>query len=153
MTVEVPARPRTASSVRGLISPELHATLVRRTARDHDMPTELAERSLDQTLIMLHAIVEHPGLTIHPPRVIDVSWHEFILHTAAYTEFCDRFAGHYLHHTPDDGATDGGANVRASAARLRDLGYEIDDELWAMQVATGCANYCSGCDNSVPPPG
>jgi hypothetical protein len=98
---------------------------------------------------MLHAIAAHPGTTIHPPKVIDYSWHMLMLHSVEYHLLCERIAGHYLHHNPADGATDGGANVRASADTLRSLGYEIDDELWAMIDATNCENACSGCDNSV----
>lgn len=32
--------------------------------------------------------------------VIDEMWHSFILHTRDYVEFCDRFFGKYIHHTP-----------------------------------------------------
>lgn len=34
-------------------------------------------------------------------REIDEMWHEFILVTKDYTEFCNRFFGKYLHHMPD----------------------------------------------------
>jgi len=36
-----------------------------------------------------------------PSRVVDDAWHEFILMTRAYTEFCDKAFGKYLHHTPN----------------------------------------------------
>lgn len=141
---------RAARAPGALISPGLFDRVARRAAVEHSMPLGLAERSLAQTLVMLHAIAAHPGTVIHPPRVIDVTWHMLILHTADYVALCDRLAGHYLHHTPADGAADGGANVRASADTLRSLGYEIDGELWAMVEATNCENACSGCDNKVP---
>jgi hypothetical protein len=32
-----------------------------------------------------------------PSRLVDEAWHEFILDTLAYTEFCDRAFGGYLH--------------------------------------------------------
>lgn len=31
---------------------------------------------------------------------IDVAWHEFILMTREYTEFCTEYLGGYIHHTP-----------------------------------------------------
>ncbi|TDC58582.1 hypothetical protein E1281_01125 [Actinomadura sp. KC345] len=150
MTIITQQTATAVTAPRELISPDLFARVAARAAAEHSMPPDLAERSLVQTLTMLHAIAAHPGTTIHPPRVIDVTWHMLILHTADYIAMCDQIAGHYLHHTPADGATDGGANVRASAATLRDLGYEIDEELWAMIEATNCENACSGCDNKVP---
>jgi hypothetical protein len=36
-----------------------------------------------------------------PSRVVDDAWHEFILMTRAYTEFCEKAFGKYLHHTPN----------------------------------------------------
>ncbi|GAA4239754.1 hypothetical protein GCM10022254_61300 [Actinomadura meridiana] len=150
MTVTTDRTAPPVPALRELISPELFDRVASRAAVEHSMPAEMAERSLTQSLTMLHAIATHRGTTIYPPRVIDVTWHMLILHTADYIALCDRLAGHYLHHTPADGATDGGANVRASAAALRDLGYEIDEELWAMIEATNCENACGGCDNKVP---
>jgi len=132
-----------------LVPADVFARVSARTAAEHSMPADLADRSLVQALTMLHAIGTHPGTVIHPPRVVDVSWHMLMLHTVDYHALCERLAGHYLHHTPADGAADGGANVRASAQRLRDLGYVLDEELWAMIAATNCENACSGCDNSV----
>ncbi len=38
-----------------------------------------------------------------PSRVVDVAWHEFILHTRDYHEFCEQAFGHYFHHNPFSG--------------------------------------------------
>jgi len=35
-----------------------------------------------------------------PSQVVDDLWHEFILHTREYQEFCDKAFGQFLHHTP-----------------------------------------------------
>jgi hypothetical protein len=35
-----------------------------------------------------------------PSRVADDLWHEFILYTKQYQDFCDRAFGAFLHHTP-----------------------------------------------------
>lgn len=37
-----------------------------------------------------------------PSQVVDVAWHEFILFTRAYKEFCDRGLGRFLHHSPTE---------------------------------------------------
>lgn len=34
-------------------------------------------------------------------REIDEMWHEFILFTKDYTEFCTRYFGEYMHHLPN----------------------------------------------------
>src|SRR4249919_2455597 len=35
-----------------------------------------------------------------PSQVADELWHEFILHTRAYQQFCQQAFGDMLHHTP-----------------------------------------------------
>ncbi len=41
-----------------------------------------------------------------PSQVVDVAWHEFILYTRQYKEFCDLGLGGFLHHTPADAMKD-----------------------------------------------
>ena len=36
-----------------------------------------------------------------PSRIVDRAWHEFILDSASYIDFCDRAYGEYLHHIPE----------------------------------------------------
>ena len=38
-----------------------------------------------------------------PSQVVDVAWHEFILFTKLYEEFCKRGMGKFIHHTPAEG--------------------------------------------------
>lgn len=35
-----------------------------------------------------------------PSQIVDELWHEFILFTRLYQQFCERALGKYLHHTP-----------------------------------------------------
>lgn len=37
-----------------------------------------------------------------PSQAVDVAWHEFILFTRHYQEFCTRALGRFLHHTPTE---------------------------------------------------
>ena len=39
-----------------------------------------------------------------PSKVVDNLWHEFILNTREYEQFCQQAFGRYLHHTPMDSA-------------------------------------------------
>jgi hypothetical protein len=53
-----------------------------------------------------------------PSLAVDQLWHEFILHTVAYDEFCARAYGRKLHHHPEAAMSDGPveeANGRAMA--------------------------------------
>ena len=40
-----------------------------------------------------------------PSQVVDVAWHEFILFTRNYRDFCRKALGRYLHHTPAEAMT------------------------------------------------
>lgn len=35
-----------------------------------------------------------------PSQAVDAAWHEFILFTRGYQQFCERAFGRFLHHTP-----------------------------------------------------
>lgn len=37
-----------------------------------------------------------------PSQAVDVAWHEFILYTRRYQQFCRQGFGRFLHHTPND---------------------------------------------------
>lgn len=44
----------------------------------------------------------HPGRNIAPSKIVDEFWHEFILDSRRYREFCTSVYGAYLDHVPDD---------------------------------------------------
>jgi len=35
-----------------------------------------------------------------PIKEIDIVWHTFLLFTAEYADFCDRYVGRFVHHVP-----------------------------------------------------
>lgn len=35
-----------------------------------------------------------------PSQVVDLAWHEFILHTRSYDHFCNKGIGYFIHHSP-----------------------------------------------------
>jgi hypothetical protein len=55
----------------------------------------------------------HPKAKLSMPSVIvDDLWHELVLHTRDYAEFCDTALGRFLHHVPESAmsAADAAAN-------------------------------------------
>ncbi|WP_342618425.1 hypothetical protein [Rhodoferax sp. GW822-FHT02A01] len=59
---------------------------------------DLVERGLRQFFLACHR--SRRQFVAMPSKVVDVLWHEFILHTQAYQRWCDIALGHFLHHTP-----------------------------------------------------
>lgn len=43
---------------------------------------------------------ENYGTRILPSKLIDLVWHQFILHTELYSQFCINHFGRYIHHRP-----------------------------------------------------
>jgi len=43
---------------------------------------------------------ENRQMVVMPSQVVDDAWHEFILFTESYGQFCDHAFGRFLHHTP-----------------------------------------------------
>jgi hypothetical protein len=59
---------------------------------------DLVERGLRQFFIA--CLRSRKQFVAMPSRVVDSMWHEFILHTQAYQQWCELTLGWFLHHTP-----------------------------------------------------
>jgi hypothetical protein len=92
--------------------PQLRRAVERRYA--HLRPTQLDE-VLEQLRTYFHLCRRAKGPLAMPSQAVDVAWHEFILSTRQYQQFCQRAFGRYLHHTPAEAMP---APTEASA-RLR----------------------------------
>lgn len=60
--------------------------------------------------------------------ILDEMWHTFILFTRDYTDFCERYFGYYLHHTP---STKTIREVEEAASKADPEAYlkKVEDEL------------------------
>jgi hypothetical protein len=59
---------------------------------------DLVERGLRQ--FFLACLRSNGRFVAMPSRAVDAMWHEFILHTRAYRDWCELALGRFLHHTP-----------------------------------------------------
>jgi hypothetical protein len=73
---------------------KLVATYPHLTLRD----AELVERGLRQFFIACQR--GNKRFVAMPSQVVDSMWHEFILHTSAYREWCDVVIGRFVDHVP-----------------------------------------------------
>jgi len=158
-TTDRPARTALAAvpraAPRDLISPRMFNRLVARVMADNGDDRPTAERITDQALAFLAACAANPGAGLAPSPQVDTGWHAFILHTADYAEFCDRLAGRFIHHLPDElGEEDSGAGVPATVAAMRALGLTVDAGLWgaAGECTSDCHQCHAGCHDSPGKP-
>ena len=80
-----------------------------------------------------------------PSELVDIGWHTFVLYTRDYAEFCDRVAGRFIHHVPEEAADhDGPAVPVAHAVRaVRAAGYTVDEAVWRGGLAD-CSDSSDG---------
>lgn len=130
--------------LRELIASDLFGKLARRVAVD-GYDQETAERIVEQALGFLVACARFPDRHLSPSENVDAGWHAFILHTADYAEFCERVAGRYIHHRPNDPgeAAQGQQAIGVTIAAMRDAGLHVDPDLWVPRSV--CSQCYQGC--------
>jgi hypothetical protein len=76
------------------------------------------DRVEDATRQWFRLAVRHPRARLSMPSVVvDDLWHELVLHTHDYAEFCEAAFGRFLHHVPESAMTP----AAAAANRFADL--------------------------------
>ncbi|MCS7479166.1 glycine-rich domain-containing protein [Umezawaea endophytica] len=144
----------TSPAAETLISTDLHSRLTRQLITEHDgMTGDEATRIVDQAVAFLKTCIDNPGKHLRPSRKVDLGWHQFILNTVDYAEFCRREAGYFIHHVPDESTSPRGGSAETTRAlaptveAMRASGFEVDAELWraASGQCTQCHNGCTNC--------
>ncbi|WP_148307912.1 glycine-rich domain-containing protein [Actinoplanes friuliensis] len=89
----------------------------------------------------------HPKARLAMPSVVvDDLWHELVLHTREYAEFCDAAFGRFLHHTPE-ASTSGGLKETFRLAKQDEEGavlpliFRVDHDLGVP----GGRHYLADC--------
>jgi len=127
------------------IDHDLRGQLVWRLVNKHGMDSVTANAAIDDMLGYVHTIAHNPGCGYGPSDIVDMAWHEFILHTADYMAYCEMAYGRYIHHRPNRRG-EVGKLVSETAAFMAANGIVYDPKLW------GKAD-CEECGASDPPPG
>lgn len=105
--------------------PEVAAAVAARIAKDESVSVDTARHWFEEMLRFLALIGARgepagKGERVVPSRAVDAAWHAFILHTRAYSGYCERQFGRYIHHEPnppaDGGAQDDDSELRAQEA-------------------------------------
>jgi hypothetical protein len=71
--------------------------------------------------------------------LVDEVWHEHILHTREYAEFCCRALGNFLHHVPN-GDMDSGGSSEITQRKIRDRFGRSNPIVWSNGWKYGTAN-------------
>jgi len=70
-------------------------------ARKLGVTLTTGQRYFQEMLDYLHRSAASEIAPPPPSDEVDLAWHTFILHTRAYTDYCNEVFGGYVHHEPD----------------------------------------------------
>lgn len=135
--------------------------IISRIIKEHECSRELAEAILHETLTFMHVSVHNLGQGLGPSPIVDIGWHTFILHTVAYTEYCQAAFGFYLHHNPftESEQRTIARPITDTVEFMEQNGIVYDPKLW--ESAACCSpGFCNTdaphakaeCDNKCSPP-
>ncbi|ANZ42335.1 hypothetical protein BBK82_46890 [Lentzea guizhouensis] len=140
------------------IATEVRHRLRLQLAVDHSINPIEADRIITDMLSFLTVCAANPHQRFRPSRQVDLGWHQFILNTHDYAEFCERVAGRFIHHVPDEFVAPerrATANVlRPTVEAIKAAGLPLHPELWAAgggrcsQCHSGCTSCGQGDDPS-----
>ena len=91
-----------------------NTAVVSRIAKEVGLSKKEAEALFHDTKLFLYLCASRKDGPFVPSRAIDAAWHQFLLFTKDYRDFCHRFFGRFLHHQPHDSRN---ASKRGGALR------------------------------------
>lgn len=164
-----------SSELRHIQNYRFHPALISKIRHKHPA---LSDQQLDRVLLGLrdYFYICHRAnhrMVAMPSQIVDDAWHEFILFTHSYQQFCQKAFGRFLHHTPAEAMTSPSTapNALKRAWRLACLKekihprkpcrlpllFALDAELgiaggfkYSLNCLPGSGNYCAshiGCNS------
>ncbi|HYF10114.1 MAG TPA: hypothetical protein VD967_00725 [Candidatus Paceibacterota bacterium] len=134
--------------IRGIMSPAIllagiadykHPGVVRKLMQNHGMSQEDAEELFEDTKRFLYICGTNPDGSYGPSHEIDKGWHEFLMFTQDYRNFCTQLFGRFIDHRPNmpDEAVDRKRPRRTLQAAAEIFGAANLSRNWAYQSASG----------------
>lgn len=158
---------RKSSRILFLKNYEYHSLLKRKIKNKYE---HLTEEELDKVFLALSDyfyICNKANNTpvSMPSLVVDIAWHEFILMTKEYEEFCKKAFGKFLHHTPTEAmktktkATEGLKRAWSLACQKEEINSKKPHKLPLLFAIDSMLNiedgykYSLDCNSTLTTPG
>lgn len=81
-----------------------------------------------------------------PSLRVDTLWHEFILFSRSYTQFCQMHFSQYIHHQPSDSPNNEMHQYQHTVQCYRLHFGMPNTDFWATSGI--CHNHCGSCENN-----
>lgn len=76
----------------------LYLKKIESISKEHNISSDL----LIKELLKFFIIVEQNKMITSPSLIVDLAWHELILFTKFYHDFCEKNFNKFIHHTPSE---------------------------------------------------
>lgn len=121
--------------------------LIKRFCQEHKVSEREATERFEETKKFLYLCATNKDVNYAPSLEVDEMWHEFILNTKSYFDFCEK-AGGYLHHIPSDKS-----EIESYKRTLRDMKLlygQLNSRFWLENNASAghCGHSCSSCGSN-----
>lgn len=119
--------------------------VIRRTAARMGWSPLYAAEVEQEYRRFLYVSVAHPNETLGMAGPVDEAWHDHILDTVDYVEFCRQASGRYLHHTLRGEAVGSGSEYARTLALLEQHFGKPNWRVWPRAGAskTQCCSNCT----------
>ena len=109
-----------------------------------DIEESEVPRSLREVIRFLNLITFSKTI-LTPSPFVDYVWHEFILCTRAYWNFCEGTIGHMIHHHPGGTKEKNREQYQKTVDLYRQYFGPPDPRFWNCPAPTAAGN-CGGCE-------
>jgi len=117
-----------------------HSALRERMEVKYDWSPEKTDELFGEMKKFMYLCATNDG-AMAPPEDIDEIWHNFILFTGDYSEYCQDMVGMFLHHQPltvaQRAQSDGSMIENTLAAGRRAFGDDLPEKYWSFQKIPG----------------
>ncbi|MBV1858533.1 MAG: hypothetical protein KUG77_08985 [Nannocystaceae bacterium] len=85
--------------------------------------------------------------SLTPSPRVDLAWHEFILCTRPYVEFCDRWFGRMIHHDPGGSDQRNRDRFKQTMQLYNQFFGPPDPQWWGQPHPQVAVSNCGGCES------
>jgi hypothetical protein len=121
--------------------------LIKRFCEDNQISEIEAKELFEETKKFLVLCALNKEVSYSPSKEIDEMWHQFLLHSKAYHDFCSK-VGIFLHHEPSEKS-----EIEMYARTLKDMEAlygKLNSAYWAPgETSAGHCGHCSSCGSSA----
>lgn len=104
--------------------------LIPRIVKVHNVSTEFAQAIFKEfkRFLYMYSVTK---ASVAPSAEVDIAWHEMLMFTKDYQEFCKFLGTGFIHHVPDGGVAGTGKTYQETKEHYKKFfGIDPDPKYW-----------------------